>query len=89
VPNLLGHLEVVGVRRGNQLREGDSYFARKPFKVITWLIGRVGRSPQADDLSYVTVALAPVSLLLSHGDATRISLSVLIERLSHRTDTIS
>ena len=33
--------------------------------------------------------LSPASPLLCHGGATCVSLSVLIERLSHRTDTIS
>jgi hypothetical protein len=58
-------------------------------EVVGELVGRTAHSPQRNDLCYVNVTLSPASPLVGHGDVTCVSLSVLIERLSHTTDTIS
>jgi hypothetical protein len=58
-------------------------------EVARWLVNRESGPPQRDDLCGVTVALTSPSPRVGHGDITCVSWSVLIERLSHRTDTIS
>jgi hypothetical protein len=87
--NSLRDVEAVGLRHGDQFGEGRPGPLDESAEVARWLVNRESRPPQRDDLCDVGVALTSASLVVGHGDVACVSLSVLIERLSHRTDTIS